>query len=135
MIDDVSPQRRLPAPRNSPPFSWGRSLRLPSFSLSISCFHLFPILLHCSLYWCIKPIVLLFILFVCSGVRAEGGSTMQRARINGVELAYELRGAGKPLVMIHGAQGDQSMFNNVIPAFANDFHVLTFDQRGSGLSE
>ena len=28
---------------------------------------------------------------------------MQRARINGVELAYELRGTGEPLVMIHGA--------------------------------
>jgi len=35
---------------------------------------------------------------------------MEKARINGVETAYELRGAGVPLVMIHGAQGDQSMF-------------------------
>jgi len=60
---------------------------------------------------------------------------MERARINGVELAYELRGAGEPLVMIHGAQGDQSMFSNFAPAFANHFRVLTFDQRGSGLSE
>lgn len=60
---------------------------------------------------------------------------MERTTINGVELAYELRGTGKPLVMIHGAQGDQSMFNNVLPAFVKDFRVLTFDQRGSGLSE
>lgn len=60
---------------------------------------------------------------------------MDRTKINGVELAYELRGAGEPLVMIHGAQGDQSMFNGVLPAFVNNFHVLTFDQRGSGLSE
>jgi len=60
---------------------------------------------------------------------------MQQIRINGVELAYELRGAGAPLVMIHGAQGDQSMFNSVVPAFVNRFQVLTFDQRGSGLSE
>ncbi len=60
---------------------------------------------------------------------------MERARINGVELAYELRGAGEPLVMIHGAQGDQSMFSNFAPAFASHYRVLTFDQRGSGLSE
>src|SRR5260221_10277561 len=60
---------------------------------------------------------------------------MQRTNINGVELAYEVRGAGEPLVMIHGAQGDQSMFNSVIPAFANRFRILTFDQRGSGLSD
>ncbi|HXZ87293.1 MAG TPA: alpha/beta fold hydrolase [Candidatus Binataceae bacterium] len=60
---------------------------------------------------------------------------MQRTRINGVELAYELRGTGAPLVMIHGAQGDQSMFNDLAPAFARNYRVLTFDQRDSGLSE
>lgn len=60
---------------------------------------------------------------------------MPRARINGVELAYELRGAGAPLVMIHGAQGDQSMFDGMAASFANGFRVLTFDQRGSGMSE
>ena len=59
---------------------------------------------------------------------------MQRATINGVELAYQLRGAGTPLVMIHGAQGDQSMFNDLAASFAGNFRVLTFDQRGSGLS-
>ena len=60
---------------------------------------------------------------------------MQRARINGVELAYELRGRGSPLVMIHGAQGDQTMFTGLAERFADNFRVLTFDQRGSGLSE
>lgn len=60
---------------------------------------------------------------------------MQRARINGVELAYDPQGAGEPLVLIHGAQGDQSMFSGLAPAFASQFRVLTFDQRGSGLSE
>jgi 3-oxoadipate enol-lactonase len=60
---------------------------------------------------------------------------MQRVRVNGVELAYELRGSGAPLVMIHGAQGDQTMFNDLASRFAEHFHALTFDQRGSGLSE
>jgi 3-oxoadipate enol-lactonase len=60
---------------------------------------------------------------------------MQRALIDGVELAYELRGNGAPLVMIHGAQGDQTMFNGLAASFASYFRVLTFDQRGSGLSE
>lgn len=60
---------------------------------------------------------------------------MQRARVNGVELAYELLGTGAPLVMIHGAQGDQTMFANLASEFAVRFRVLTFDQRGSGLSE
>jgi pimeloyl-ACP methyl ester carboxylesterase len=60
---------------------------------------------------------------------------MQRARINGTELAYEIRGTGEPLVMIHGAQGDQTMFSGLASAYATHFRVLTFDQRGSGLSE
>ena len=60
---------------------------------------------------------------------------MMRAQVNGVELAYELRGVGAPMVMIHGAQGDQSMFDNMASSFASRFRVLTFDQRGSGLSE
>ncbi len=60
---------------------------------------------------------------------------MERARINGVELAYALRGNGPPLVMIHGAQGDQTMFADLASGCAASFRVLTFDQRGSGLSE
>jgi pimeloyl-ACP methyl ester carboxylesterase len=60
---------------------------------------------------------------------------MLRARINGIEMAYELRGSGAPVVMIHGAQGDQTMFDGLADAFAPRFRVLTFDQRGSGLSD
>ena len=60
---------------------------------------------------------------------------MQRALINGIQLAYEIRGTGDPLVMIHGAQGDQTMFNGLASAYASHFRVLTFDQRGSGLSD
>jgi len=60
---------------------------------------------------------------------------MERAKVNGVELAYEIRGAGIPLVMIHGAQGDQTMFDDLAADFASSFRVLTFDQRGSGLSD
>ena len=57
---------------------------------------------------------------------------MQRARINGIELEYDLQGAGTPLVLIHGAQGDRSMFSAIAPLFAAHYRVLTFDQRGSG---
>ena len=60
---------------------------------------------------------------------------MERARINGINIAYELRGSGAPLVMIHGAQGDQTMFAGMAAAFAPRYRVLTFDQRGTGLSD
>lgn len=60
---------------------------------------------------------------------------MLKARVNDVALVYELNGAGDPLVLIHGAQSDRSIFNGLLPVFTNQFQVLTFDQRGSGQSE
>jgi 3-oxoadipate enol-lactonase len=64
----------------------------------------------------------------------EGGR-MQHASVNGIRVAFDLRGTGEPVVMIHGAQGDQTMFNDMAASFARHYRVLTFDQRGSGLSE
>ena len=60
---------------------------------------------------------------------------MLRARVNGVELVYELNGSGEPLVLIHGAQSDRSIFAGLLPSFTDRFQVLSFDQRGSGQSE
>ena len=60
---------------------------------------------------------------------------MHAARVNGVNLAYELHGTGDPLVLIHGAQSDRSIFANLLPDFVDQFQVLIFDQRGSGQSE
>jgi 3-oxoadipate enol-lactonase len=60
---------------------------------------------------------------------------VERARIDGVELAYQLRGHGVPLVMILGAQGDQTAFDGLAVEFSDRYRVLTFDQRGSGLSD
>jgi 3-oxoadipate enol-lactonase len=73
--------------------------------------------------------------FLHQAVSNQKGGGPMRARINGVEMEYELQGAGEPLVMIHGAQGDRSMFFGIVPSFARQFQVLTFDQRGSGQSE
>jgi len=60
---------------------------------------------------------------------------MEHAQIKGINIAHELGGAGTPMVMIHGAQGDQTMFAGLAATFRPRFKVLTFDQRGSGLSD
>ena len=60
---------------------------------------------------------------------------MQRARVNGVKLVYEIQGTGEPLILIHGAQSDRSIFTGMLPNFTDQFEVLTYDQRGSGQSE
>jgi hypothetical protein len=48
-------------------------------------------------------------------VGSEADGPARRARVNGVELAYELQGSGEPLVLIHGGQGDRSSFVWVVP--------------------
>jgi pimeloyl-ACP methyl ester carboxylesterase len=60
---------------------------------------------------------------------------MPVARVNGVELYYELSGAGEPLVLVHGSWGDHHNWDRVVPALADSFRVLTFDRRGHSASE
>ncbi len=60
---------------------------------------------------------------------------MPRARVNGVELAYNLEGSGEALVLLHGGQTDQSVYAGILPTLTSRFRVLNFDQRGSGESE
>ncbi len=49
---------------------------------------------------------------------------------------YQLSGnpsKGK-LVFLHGLMGSAANWRRITPAFVNDFHILTFDQRGHGRS-
>ena len=51
----------------------------------------------------------------------------------GFALAYEVRGAGFPLLLINGLGSDRGEWMAQIPAFGR-FRVITFDNRGSGES-
>lgn len=42
--------------------------------------------------------------------------------------------AGPKLVFLHGLMGSLANWRRITPAFENDFHILTFDQRGHGRS-
>lgn len=60
---------------------------------------------------------------------------MPRARINGIELYYEVHGAGEPLLLIAGLGfGVWSWFRQ-IPDLSQHFRIVAFDNRGAGLSE
>lgn len=60
---------------------------------------------------------------------------MPTVRVNGVELFYELKGSGDPLVLVHGSWGDHHNWDRVVPALAKHFQVLTYDRRGHSASE
>jgi pimeloyl-ACP methyl ester carboxylesterase len=57
------------------------------------------------------------------------------ARVNGVQLQYELSGSGEPLVLVHGSWGDHHNWDPVVPALAESFRVLAYDRRGHSASE
>ncbi|MCX4527794.1 MULTISPECIES: alpha/beta fold hydrolase [unclassified Streptomyces] len=60
---------------------------------------------------------------------------MSRVRVNGVDLFYELAGAGEPLVLVHGSWTDHRGWRFVLPRLTRSFRVLVYDRRGHSLSE
>lgn len=59
---------------------------------------------------------------------------MERARVNGVQLAYVDRGGGRPVVLAHGFPLDHGMWQGQIEALAADYRVIAADFRGFGQS-
>jgi len=59
---------------------------------------------------------------------------MNKITVNGIELAYERRGKGTPLMLIHGYPLDRSIWDDVLPLLENDFDLILPDLRGFGES-
>ncbi len=51
---------------------------------------------------------------------------------DGTVIAYERRGAGPPLVLVHGTGRDRSHWAPSLPGFARDARVDALDRRGRG---
>lgn len=61
---------------------------------------------------------------------------MSTARVNGVELYWDLTGEmGEPLVFVHGSWTDHHAWDRVVPLLSRSFRVLTYDRRGHSRSE
>jgi pimeloyl-ACP methyl ester carboxylesterase len=54
--------------------------------------------------------------------------------VNGARLAYEVAGAGYPLVLIHGTTLDTRMWEDQFELFAQHYQVIRYDRRGFGRS-
>lgn len=59
---------------------------------------------------------------------------MPLATANGVDLYYEVRGSGPPVLLIMGATGDGGHFDTLAALLADEFTVITYDRRGNGRS-
>lgn len=60
---------------------------------------------------------------------------MATARVNAVELHYELHGDGPPLLLLSGLGLSSLAWASVLPELAGEFTCITVDNRGTGRSE
>lgn len=60
---------------------------------------------------------------------------MEKIEVNGINLAYERRGNGHPLVLLHGFPLDHHLWDDVAPLLEDTFDLIIPDLRGFGESE
>jgi pimeloyl-ACP methyl ester carboxylesterase len=58
-----------------------------------------------------------------------------RITVNDVELEYQVRGDGPPVVLVHGSWTDHTSWELVVPELACEYRVVTYDRRGHSASE
>jgi pimeloyl-ACP methyl ester carboxylesterase len=54
------------------------------------------------------------------------------ASLNGLKMYYEIHGAGRPLVLLHGAMGTIDMFGALLPSLAKTRQVIAVEQQAHG---
>ena len=59
---------------------------------------------------------------------------MEIVHVNGIDLAYERRGSGQPLLLIHGFPLDRTTWDQVAILLESDFDLIIPDLRGFGES-
>ena len=59
---------------------------------------------------------------------------METVRANGLDVGYEVHGAGPPLIMLHGATSSgREDFAAQVPLFSKAFQVFLPDARGHAM--
>ena len=56
----------------------------------------------------------------------------QYAEVNDINLYYETRGTGSPMILLHGGLGSGEMFGPILPLLAERHQVITVDLQGHG---
>lgn len=61
-----------------------------------------------------------------------GPAAAETAKINGLDLFYEVAGEGKPLVMIHGAYMNNDTWGGLKEALAENYRVIAVEMQAHG---
>lgn len=57
---------------------------------------------------------------------------MKRARVRGIEMAYEMEGSGPAVLLLHGFPFNRTMWREQVKALSDSYRVITPDLRGFG---
>lgn len=104
---------------------------------------IFKILLK-SVFTLVSILLLIFIIlyFIHSGTYSVAETVAQdesipSLEVNGTKLHVETYGNknSEPLLVIHGGPGNDFLYLLDLSALADEYYVIFYDQRGSGLSE
>ncbi|MBD0389562.1 MAG: alpha/beta hydrolase [Nostoc sp. C3-bin3] len=59
---------------------------------------------------------------------------MPKIQINGIDLFYDIKGAGEPLLLIAGFLCDHAYWSLIMPSLISQYQVIRLDNRGMGRS-
>ena len=60
---------------------------------------------------------------------------MSYANVNGINISYEVKGSGFPVIFIHGFGSKKEIWKPQINEFQKKFKTITFDLRGTGKTD
>jgi 3-oxoadipate enol-lactonase len=60
---------------------------------------------------------------------------MSTAKVDDINIYYEIHGEGEPLVLIYGYSGHSRLWYRQIPVLSKKYRVIAFDNRGAGRSD
>jgi pimeloyl-ACP methyl ester carboxylesterase len=71
-------------------------------------------------------------LILTAATIAESQATANRVKVNGMQVYYEVSGAGEPLVVLHGAYMNIPTMGAIIPMLAKTHKVYALEFQGHG---
>lgn len=80
----------------------------------------------------IRSIILAIALVAAGAAGLSAQDTGKRVPVNGMQLYYEVSGAGEPVVVLHGAYMDIPSMGEIIPRLARSHRVYALEFQGHG---
>jgi pimeloyl-ACP methyl ester carboxylesterase len=84
----------------------------------------------------LKRTMILTVIHTCLMATSFGQTKTGYAQVNGIKMYYEVHGAGKPVVLLHGAFNSiNTAFGQIIPALSKTRQVIAVELQGHGRTQ